>query len=423
MNTEPIDTDICILGGGLVGAALAAAIIRNTKYKCTLVEAQTKKQFIQAESSHQSTTDQRSLVLTYKTIALLKKWHIIPAIEDSYIQTIKQLDLVHRQAETINTESSNYLSLNHQDINLPYLVPYLGGVIPAAQLISQLHKQCNQSTNCNCFYQNHAQTIRIDHKQGLPIITLNSQDKLRAKLLVIAEGKAAPTAKQLNITYKTQSYAQQVCVFNLKMQDDLPAGTNPHKAWWYKIPQGSLALVPRHNRHDRKLEYGTILTLKQQHAEQWLAKTETQQLESLLQYLPESLKLIHKSPTAVYPLSMTIAQELARPHILLMGNSAASLPPLGAQSLNLSFRLAERLMQALNQNSLPLNWNCLYNLSLQMQKDIQFISQTIDYSLSYLDYLDNPNTQLINRFTGLGLKLLNKAMPIKRVLLERALGL
>ena len=42
INTVTINTDICVLGGGLVGAPLAAAITRNTDYSCLVLEARSR---------------------------------------------------------------------------------------------------------------------------------------------------------------------------------------------------------------------------------------------------------------------------------------------------------------------------------------------------------------------------------------------
>ena len=427
------NTDICILGGGLVGATLAKAIALNTGYQCLVVEAQSKADLIQPQAER---SDQRSLVLTYKTIECLRQWQIISpdTSPDIALSLIKQVDAGRWQADKPDVTD---LCLHHQDVDLPYLA----AVLPAAQLITTLHEQLDQCTSCSCLYQHYAETIVYD-EQGLPIVTLNTRDKIKAELLIIAEGRQAKSAKQLNITYKEHIYPQKVCVFNLEIQHSLLKDKNRYKALWYNIPGGSLALVPRYKtsdahadiqpdkpgygQHKQILSYGCVLTLKNKLADQWLTQSEQQQFSDLSRYLPETMTLIGKTKAVVYPLAVSTALELARPNIVLMGNSAASLPPLGAQSLNLSFRLVELLLRHLKHQpgDLPLSWTGLYDLSVRMQREIELVSQAISYSLDCMNYLDPYlDHGFVSGFTSLGLRLLNKTTPVKKMFIRKALGL
>ena len=221
---------------------------------------------------------------------------------------------------------------------------------------------------------------------------------------MIAEGAQAKSATQLNMHYKQQNYGQKVCVFHLRIQDMKDAWgdrslwhQDPYQALWYQIADGSVALVPGYqssantstNTDTGVLDYGCILTLNDTAADQWIAAPEAEQLRTLTSFLtlPDHMRIIQKGRVVAYPLTIGTASELARPGVLLMGNSAANLPPLGAQSLNLHFRLSDLLIKKLiQQQTLPLTWSALSDLSATMRQEIDHISQVLGYSLDYLHY-------------------------------------
>jgi 2-octaprenyl-6-methoxyphenol hydroxylase len=71
---------------------------------------------------------------------------------------------------------------------------------------------------------------------------------------------------------------------------------------------------------------------------------------------------------AIYPLSLQVAQEQVRPHLVLLGNVAHTLHPVAGQGMNLSLRDIEALVETLATPTLELGSMTMLTRYLQARE-------------------------------------------------------
>ena len=159
----------------------------------------------------------------------------------------------------------------------------------------------------------------------------------RARLLILADGAPSKLAQSLGVDYTERDYQQIASVATLTA----PARSATSKAWQFWLPEGVLTLVPRSSS---QRSYAAIMTASR-------AYTSAEMLNLLNSLSVAELGDLRAQPEAYnFPLRYCRAWERGRQGLLVMGNAALNLHPMGAQNLNLHMRSIAQLMTALAQH-------------------------------------------------------------------------
>ena len=161
---------------------------------------------------------------------------------------------------------------------------------------------------------------------------------LRARLLVAADGARSSVCDALGIAAREHDYQQTLFVARLRTQAP-PDGT----AYERLTASGPTALLPRGDGH-----YGLVHGVAGAEAAAVAALHDAGFLARVQAAFGwRAGRFLVVGPRSAYPIVGSVAEALAAPRAVLVGNAAQSLHPLGAQGFNLGLRDALTLAECI----------------------------------------------------------------------------
>lgn len=305
---------IAIVGGGLMGATLAA-FLAPSQAEIYVLDKQTRA------TAYQST---HVIALSAGACACYAQWLQSVAFENFGTQI--------RRVETTTRQGVGKITFNAADLN----VDYLGLVIPVVSLLQILHQTLDAFPHCHWLESAACQTVQssdagVELRYG---VGSSEPQTLQVDLCLIADGMQSPLAQQLGFGTAVHPYHQHAIVGECKL-------ALPHQGTAYErfLDTGALALLPFGERG-----FWYVLVVDEAKTQSWLSLKDTDflaQLNDLMAYRAGLLTQV-VSRHAV-PLSQSLAQAIIGNRCLVMGNAAHSLHPLAAQGFNLSVMDAHQL--------------------------------------------------------------------------------
>jgi len=303
-----IDYDVVIVGGGLVGASLAAAL-RHTPLKIALIEA--SPWTVQTSPSF----DDRVIALAYGSQQIFTGIGIDIA---SMAVPIEQIHVSDQGKFGITRLSHHLLKL-----------PALGYVISARQ-IGQVLQETIQQSAITVFtstqiteFKNHSQFVTLQLQQS------DRHFQLKTRLLVAADGGHSYIRQQLNIPIHQHDYQQTAIIANVILQK-----FHQYTAYERFTPSGPLALLPLQGNH-----CSLVWTVRREQIESIMSLDKIAFLQALQQQFGWRLgQFIQVGQRHTYPLQLIQAQTLTKGRVVMIGNAAHTLHPVGGQGFNLGLR-------------------------------------------------------------------------------------
>ena len=162
--------------------------------------------------------------------------------------------------------------------------------------------------------------------------------EIGARLLVAADGTRSAVRAALGVAAREHDYAQTLFVARLHAQR-APDGT----AYERLTAHGPTALLPRGDGH-----YGLVHGVARDRADTVAALDEAGFLARVQEAFGwRASKFLACGPRSAYPIVGCVADALAAPRAVLVGNAAQTLHPLGAQGFNLGLRDALTLAECI----------------------------------------------------------------------------
>lgn len=309
------DTDIAIVGGGPVGAALALAL-REIHLRVTVLEAR--------EPAAASAHDPRPIALSYGSRLLLERlnaWHDLTRAANG-----TAIDRIH----VSQRGGFGRVALSAADAD----VPQLGYVSDFNDIFTSLATAARGS---GCDYRGSARATALSRDgefRRVEYTCKGAAASLTARLVVIADGGnidgLAPP--------KTIAYAQHA--LTARVSTSLP---HRHVAYERFTPEGPLALLP----FDQDM--ALVWTLKPARAEELRDADAAAFLAALREAFGSRLgDFTGVTRRACYPLTLRYAAQNHAPAIVIIGNAAQTLHPVAGQGFNLGLRDAWELAQILH---------------------------------------------------------------------------
>jgi len=316
-----MDYDIAIVGGGLVGLALARALAA-TSHRIVLIE----------QGPIDVTTPKsidRPLTLAPSSQYCLNQLGVWPTIEDAVIPI-----------RTIHV-SRQYLPIHTLLTASAFQRQALGYVIPAGVLQQVLQHAAHEQANLTVLSSCHIQSIDVkqDHSQLIYQSSKGIQ-QLRVSLVVAADGSQSTVRTQLRIPVQQYDDQHWAMVGTLQLQR-----SHRYVAYERFLKHSILALLPY-----AKQRMGLVWCMTKS---QW-QKIEALDSTAVLTQLQKSLgyrlgRVLAVEGIQAWPLTAIHAQSCIGPRAVLIGNAAHTLYPVAAQGLNLGLRdvlvLADQLKQ------------------------------------------------------------------------------
>jgi 2-octaprenylphenol hydroxylase len=382
--------DVLIVGGGLVGASLAASL-KAADLSVALVEAQ-------PISFSSEGWDNRIYAVSPGSAAFLEECGVWQRLDRSRVQQVEQMRVFGDEDAELNFSAYQLGA------------PELAFILENRLLQQSLWEILRQQDNLTLFHP--ARCASVEWHGHAVRLQLEDGHEMQAKLIVGADGRDSWVRRQAGIIEPPTLYQQHGVVANFRAE-------KPHRGTafqWFQ-PDGILALLP----------------LPQQMVSMvWSVSPE--KAESLLQLPPEELcaqvaaaanqtlgPLHLVTPPAAFPLRLLHLPRLVQPRLALAGDAAHNVHPLAGQGVNLGFRDARQLAQVLSQRGPEQdcgNIHLLRRYERAREEDILSMQCTTD-SLKKLFTNRDPLLRVVR---NAGLNATNRIAPLKKLLARHALN-
>ncbi len=303
--------DIAIIGGGLVGASLACALA-PLGLKIVLLEA------VAFKAASQPSYDDRTLALSASSCQILKGLGIWPALAANATAV--------REIHVRELDRPGRVILQPAELGLDHFGHVVEARVFGAAVLDILPGLDNLDVICP------ASVSALEVDEGYARIvcqTGQTQTELEAKLIVGADGANSFIRESLGIGSEQYDYGQTAVICNIT-----PEQPHEGRAFECFTPSGPFAVMPHVEGR-----CGLIWCVASDQAEALLQLPENEFLSRGHARFGGSLgEFLKMGKRSSYPLRLVRANEDIRPRVVILGNAAHAIHPIGAQGFNLGLR-------------------------------------------------------------------------------------
>ena len=320
MSRQPM-LDVVVVGAGVVGAATALAFARDG-LRVALVESREPARW------QASAPDLRVYAFAPDNAALLDDLGVWDSIRAARLQPYRAMRIWDAagggklvfDADRLGQAQLGWIVENG------LLVDRLWAALPGAGV--ELH--CPDAATA------------LEQDDDGAVLALESGRRLRARLVVAADGADSPVRAMAGIEAPRHDYGQRGLVAYIDHEQ-------PHQAtcWQRFLPGGPLAFLPC--THDAGRPRSSIVwSLPESEATRLLAVDEPALLAELAHAFDGPLGgLVATSSRAAFPLRRQLARSQVAGRVVLVGDAAHAVHPLAGQGVNLGLRDVAALRSAL----------------------------------------------------------------------------
>lgn len=385
--------DVIVVGGGLVGAALALALEPHG-YAVALIEPGPVPVLPAADA-----LDSRIYSISPGSAALLSAcgaWDTLPQERLARVEAMQ----IYGDDVTSSLRFSAYEAG----------VRELAWIAENGVLQHELWQRLREAAGVRVYQPAHCASV--DWGERAVSVQLANGERLEAELLVGADGAESWVREQAGIHSMRQPYGDIGVVANFST-------LRPHQGVAYQWfgRQGVLALLPLPG--DR---VSMVWSTPEPHAEALLQMSADEMAEAVAEassYALGSLETV--TPAVGFPLRLQRVSRLVGPNVALVGDAAHILHPLAGQGVNLGFRDARELARVLATPGGHVNcgdYSLLRRYERARAEDIATMRAVTDG----LQKLFRSDAVWIARLRNLGLGAVGRLTPLKNLLIRHAVA-
>jgi 2-octaprenyl-6-methoxyphenol hydroxylase len=392
-------TDVLIIGGGMVGASLAAALA-GSNLDVVVAEA------FPLRASGQPSYDDRSTAIAWGTSRVFERLGLWQAMS-------KEATAIHR----IHVSEQGRFGVTRID-RRQQRVPALGFVVPnramGAAFASLFEHQVQSASGPELIAP--ARLVALEPSGDRAEASLETEQgnlSVRARLVVAADGASSTARELLGIGTRSYDYRQSAIISNV-------TPSRPHAGTAYErfTRAGPVALLPY--GEDR---CNLIYTVRSEDAEATLAMDDAAFIEALQDRFGWRLGRMQTLGKRIsYPLNLVLSEASVCGRVVLIGNASHSLHPVAGQGFNLGLRdamaLAELLGDAVDQAADPGAGALLRRYSEWRESDQRNVSLFTDA----LARVFERDSAIAGAARSLGLLAVDLLPPVKRGLASATMG-
>ncbi len=319
--------DIAIVGGGLAGASLAIALA-PLGYDIKVIEA------VAYKAPEQPSYDDRTLALSHSSCRILTAINLWDKLEADATAICK--------IYVSELERPGRVVLDAAEMGLTEF----GHVVEARRFGAVVTGQLEQAENIEVISP--ASVTGIEPGEAKTTLQLESDsghERLEARLVVAADGANSFIRNHLQIPTETRDYGQTAIICNIT-----PEQAHAGRAFECLTATGPFALLPHTGKR-----CGLVWSVASEEVQQLLALDDDTFLSRAEKRFGGHLgPFLKAGKRTAYPLKMVRAKEDVRERLVIIGNAAHVVHPVGAQGFNLALRdvavLAEILADDKNKD-------------------------------------------------------------------------
>ncbi|MDG3087422.1 2-octaprenyl-3-methyl-6-methoxy-1,4-benzoquinol hydroxylase [Vibrio hannami] len=380
--------DIAVIGGGMVGAAIALGAAKSGK-SVALVEGKAPEAYRPDQPM-----DIRVSAISHKSVELLEQLGVWNDVLEMRVCPYRRLETWEHQECRVRFDADS-LSLNQ-----------LGYIVENRLIQLGLWNQFSQYPNLSLFCPDSLE--RIEFSTGSNTVVLRSGEELEAMMVVGADGANSKVRNLANIGVTAWDYRQHCMLINVeteKPQQDI--------TWQWFTPSGPRSFLPLKGNQGSLVWYDSPKRIRQLQAMSSEALR-----EEVIAHFPGELGDIKVLQSGYFPLTRRHAQKYSERRCVLAGDSAHTINPLAGQGVNIGFKDVQVLLDILGNE----HWDSEASLAeyerrrrpdnLLMQSGMDFFYKSFSNELGPLKLLRN-----------IGFKMAENSGPIKTQVLKYALGI
>ena len=314
-------SDVIILGGGLIGLALAAAL-DVSGLSCVVVDP------VDPESWRDAKFDGRTSAVSSSSRRMLDTIGVGALFPEPGcpIRTIRVADGLKPGILAFDSPPGDDEPLGWMHEN--------------RHLREALRARAEAGANIDLRWKSRAADIeRGEHDV---MVRLEDGSELSAPLLAVAEGRNSPSREAAGIRLARWQYDHAAIVSTLRHERP-----HDHIAWEIFYPTGPFALLPMTDDAGGHRS-AIVWSVQRDDAAGFLALSDAQfaaEAEAAMGGFLGKIELL--TPRSTYPLGFHHAARITDRRLALVGDSAHAIHPIAGQGLNLGFRDAAALAQVL----------------------------------------------------------------------------
>lgn len=318
-----IDCDVLVVGAGMVGAA-AASLLARSGYSVAVIEHHEPAAFDVSQP-----VGLRVSAISPGSAAVLNE-------TGAWKQVLNSRHRHYREMRVEDRDESSVLTFQAAEFGLDTLGTIVENDLVQWALWQALSMTAGVDVHCP------DRLAEIDFIDGLPQARLESGKRVRARLLVGADGADSRVRRLLGIGSDHWEYGQMGVVAVVQ-----GARPNPGVAWQRFVDGGPVALLP--------LADGTsslVWTCPEARAKELLQLDDEAflfELGSAVAGSPDHWpgELVAIGPRAAFPLTMRLSERYRGRRSVLLGDAAHVMHPLAGQGVNLGLLDAAALAEVL----------------------------------------------------------------------------
>ena len=390
-----MEFDIIIVGGGLVGASLAASL-RHSGLSLALVESQCSPAL--PEDPELADWDSRIYAISPGSRRFLEEAGAWDHLATRRVAPVEQMRVFGDEGAKL--EFSAY----------QMGVPELACILENRELQHALWQVLRHQDNLTLLQPARCASLTVGADAAE--LTLQDGPRIKAKLVVGADGRDSWVRNQVGLGATPTDYHQHGVVANFTT-------ALPHRgiAYQWFQPDGILALLPLPGNR-----VSMVWSVSPEKSAELLALTHEElcaKVSAAAQHTLGDMQIV--TPAAAFPLRLLVLPQIASPRIALIGDAAHNMHPLAGQGVNTGFRDARQLMQTLLERGGCADCGdaqLLRRYDRKRKEDI-WSMQATTYSLKHLFNNDDP---ILRKLRNLGMDATNHLIPLKKLLVQHALN-
>lgn len=313
------DTDIAIVGGGLVGASLALALAPSGR-RVTLLESA-------VPAPTEARWDERCIALNAASQVILKELGVWEALAPTAVPiTATHISERGRFGVSRFTAADAGLAALGHNLPIRQLAESLWAALPGRgiEVLAPVR----------------VRGLTVDADRAC--LDLEDRPSLSASLIAAADGAQSPLRRALDVAATVEDYGQCAIVTAVRVRRPQPG-----VAWERFTPDGPIAVLPKAGD-----ACSLVWTLTSAQAEAAMALDDEAFLQAAQECFGERLGgFTALGRRQTWPLARVLSARLNAERCVFLGNAAHALHPVAAQGFNLGLRDVAALAEVLEVHS------------------------------------------------------------------------